>query len=259
MIGEFIKPAIESWQRGDLAATEAQLKRAALSDDGGLNALAELLLADLFRSRGAVEDAFIALGIAAGSPQGTIAALASCVMGNMYEEYGDIQAAQSSYEKAMASGNADLAARARAYLAQLKYYEGDVDTAVALLSDVAARGVREWSGRAAGLLGDIRFANGDYAEAYEAFRRAAELDAPTEADRAVVILSVLVDAGFGGESAAEEYASLNVPGVSAERQAYIESTLDRWSRGGPISDSLAVADPLWSGYYRSAQKYLASH
>jgi len=261
LVQEFIRPAVDNWQRGDLAATESVLYRAAASDDVGLQAIAQLLLADVLRVRGNVEDALITLNIVASSSHGVLAPLASCILGDMYEEYGDLVAAESAYRRAADASNAEFAARGRTYLAELLYFDGRVEEATRLLAEAVSSGVREWSARAAGLLGDIWFAEGRLDAAYDVYSKAAALDSADVADRAVVMLTLLVDIGHRGANAVEAYAALKSNDSSSQRRAYIEYNLLRWRNYGSaeLENALRNVDPAWTARYESARRYYEDH
>lgn len=259
LIQELVKPAIESWQRGDLESTEILLRRAELSTNNGVQALAQLLLADTFRSGNNVADAFTELKRAAMSANEVISSLAACELGNMYEEYGDIQSAQLAYQKAARSTVVGIRARALAHMAELMYFEGEVEEASEILRQVLPLDTPEWPGRAAGLLGDIRFSVGDLEGAYDAFYCAAKLDASEEADRAVVMLAVIIDAGYGDLGTVEDYAALDVDGAPLERRAYIEFTLRRLRDGETTKNPPISVNPAWDSYYRTALKYHTDH
>jgi predicted negative regulator of RcsB-dependent stress response len=258
-VRELLRPAIDCWQRRDLDGAEAVLRLALLSPDVSVRAVVQLLLADVLRVRGDLEDGLLMMRLAVEGGHREIAPLAACVLGNWLEEYGALESARRCYQQAVDSGHRVHGVRGRAHLAELLYFEGQSRLAEVLLNEAISCDAVEWSGQAAGLLGDIRFAEGDVDGAYEAFRAAAVRDALDPADRAVVMLAVLIDVGCGGDRARADYADLERAGVSPERAAFIGATLARWRCVGQgVDDAMGAVDPDWAEYYAAATRFQRS-
>lgn len=255
-VRELLRPAVDCWQRRDLEGAEAELRRALLWPEEGARAVAQLLLADVLRARGELEDGLLMMRLAVAGGHPEIAPLAACVLGNWLEEYGALESARRAYQQAVDSGHRVHGARGRGHLAELLYFEGQGQPAEVLLREAIDCDAVEWSGQAAGLLGDIRFAEGDLDGAYEAFRAAAVRDAPDPADRAAVMLAVLIDLGCGGDRARDDFAGLQRAGMPPERAAFIGATLARWRCAGQgVDDPVGAVDPGWAGYYAAAMRF----
>jgi tetratricopeptide (TPR) repeat protein len=170
--------------------------------------------------------------------------------------FPDAAAARQAYLLAAVAERRDEAARAQCHFAQLLYFDGRTGAAQQVLSEVVASGPARWAGRAAALLGDIRFESGDLDGAYAAYQKAVVLDAPDRADQALVMLAVLIDQGFGGPDAREDFGRLDRTGVPEERRAYVRATLLRWQ--GDLKAAEAAFQQLhqdWVAYYAAAVRF----
>lgn len=255
-----LQPVVDCWVRNDLDGAEAGAQRATRSGDESVRVVALIMLADALDVHGDLEGALLNLRIVAGSGHPEAAPLAAYCLGEMLDDCGDLNSAREAYQQAADSGHPIHAVRARCQLAHLLNTDGEYQAADDLLSEVVASAVPLWSGYAAGLLGDYRLARGAREVAYAAYLRAAELDAADPADRATVMLAVLIDLGCGGAHAREEYARLDREGISPDRSAYIRATLARWNGDRHAADqALLVVKPDWVEYYgkaMQAQRYL---
>lgn len=251
-----LRPAVECWQREDLAGVENALRPLLLEPDETLRALTQLVLADVHGVRGELEDGLLLLRLAAGSGHREIAPLAACELGNWLEQYGALESAQDAYQQAIDSGHRKHGVRARGHLAYLWYFEGRRAEAEDLLRAAIDGGVAPWSGQAALLLANIRFDEGDLEGAYEAFRTTAGLDAVDAADEATVMLAALIDLGCGGEGARADFAGLERAEASSERAAFIRAVLARWNEGQQgTDDPMGAVEPDWARHYAAAMRF----